>query len=1265
MRILVSTWLGLAATLWTLDAAAWTESDDFDAPAEDGGGGGLSFTGSDAALNLHCGHCHIGAPGRIGAVLSSRPDLARGYAGTDFFRFTVRIEGEHAGLERACDPQADSSCNLNGFALEVTDGRGDGAGQLCTVEPDDGVCPDSFDAVVDLTGGRRVARPRPDTVHDTEWTVFWLPPADPDVEVHVWASVVDGNGGDGTFDVAPSDLFGDDVALTDLTARARATDGGCRAVPGGASAGTSAVLLVAVLLVVLRRRARVVAFLALGACAPDPPPTPAPDETMFDTQVGPLLRETCTGPACHEGPRPAGNLALDSLAGLQARVDAVLPYGPYLDGLLLLKTLTFSEQGSGLRIPHAGVLLPSRNDERFLLLQRWIAAGAPPLEPQSIPTPEVRLQPEEPPTREGEPSPDDVSRFEADVEPSLQTGCTGLHCHSGSGGALWIRKSGDEHASQNLLDVAAFIARGEEPRMSPIVRKLVPAWRGGLTHGGGSIFDSLDEALASPIGQWVTSQVGDPLPDTRSAGEQYFEDEVQPVLVNRGCLFQNCHGVAHFSDLRLDPGVRGSFTRAQTNANYLSAAAQLALGRFPDLSRLVRKPSALDAGGIDHLAFPMFTAADDPDLDVLRAWIGLETEAQEERRGLPAGAIGLVTGVVWVDAPPFAYPVRDPDASTYGSQLMWAPVDVDAEGRVTGLAGAPEELSSDLRAGRDADIRSPTVSYDGARVVFSARFDGEDRLLYSVDLETQDVVRLTEPDPGCLTLDSDPTFTPDGQVVFVSTRACQQTARGQASTHLFAIDGAGGDPVQITFGPFQVYAPTSNIDGKIHFSQWRGLGEQTPLFRVLPDGFEPRDHLGNRVSPEAILLGARPLPDGREVLTRVTPGAAAPVGELMLFSRSFGPPGDDPYRPRSFATTGISGAQQAAPLPDGRMLVARTPARVNALEVEPGAIDLGLYVDTLEGGTLHRGTALVDRAGRWEMWPAVVAARAEPFTPPVSPERGEQSQIVFHSFAVADSLFITNERVPATLDPRVEGIRILEALPVPLGSEADEAHPEPIHRRISEVALESDRSVAVDVPSDRPLRFQSLDASGLALNEALWHQAVRPGATINQNVPPRFFGSFCGGCHGPREQAAALVPPVTVDTVSGASLSVAKLVGPRAVEPDDDILGFREDVWPILEERCAGCHGGEGAGLELGDDPEAAYETLIARHPDDEEDWAWVDTQPGLARRSYMVEVLRGEELDSPRELSAVPHPTVELAEDELTRITLWIDLGASRSSSY
>lgn len=96
------------------------------------------------------------------------------------------------------------------------------------------------------------------------------------------------------------------------------------------------------------------------------------------------------------------------------------------------------------------------------------------------------------------------------------------------------------------------------------------------------------------------------------------------------------------------------------------------------------------------------------------------------------------------------------------------------------------------------DEKTPAFSRDGKRVVFFSNRDGLKWNLYTIDIETREVVRLTHEDVE----DKHPQFTPSGDVVFHSNRASTEvTLEGGEEFYLmnlWKLDPASGALSQIT-----------------------------------------------------------------------------------------------------------------------------------------------------------------------------------------------------------------------------------------------------------------------------------------------------------------------------------------------------------------------------------------------------------------------------------------------------------------------------------
>jgi hypothetical protein len=230
-----------------------------------------------------------------------------------------------------------------------------------------------------------------------------------------------------------------------------------------------------------------------------------------------------------------------------------------------------------------------------------------------------------------------------------------------------------------------------------------------------------------------------------------------------------------------------------------------------------------------------------------------------------------------------------------------------------------------------------------------------------------------------------------------------------------------------------------------------------------------------------------------------------------------------------------------------------------------------------------------------------------------------------------------------------------------------------------EIPPAADGSLAADIPARVPVRVMTLDRRRMAVG-AQQHQwyAVLPGERFPVGIPSASFAARCGGCHGAMDgnRQTVLQPPV--DGVTQASVTLALYEeGDRrrpiealpAVGPELFLLvDFRRDLEPILFSRCIACHSGPAApgGLSLTLSPTRhytdAYESLLEPGPGSAGGYKYVDAAGNLGRRSFLIEKLRGEELEAPRALVAPcpPPGSPQLTEDEIALFTRWVELGAS-----
>ena len=252
-------------------------------------------------------------------------------------------------------------------------------------------------------------------------------------------------------------------------------------------------------------------------------------------------------------------------------------------------------------------------------------------------------------------------------------------------------------------------------------------------------------------------------------------------------------------------------------------------------------------------------------------------------------------------------------------------------------------------------VFDPEPSYDGRKILFSMRRDGEDWYnLYEIGADGQGLVQLTD---GPFN-DVSGVYLPDGRIVFVSDRGGYLEEYHEERTEtLWIMNGDGSGIRQLTFNPGTVFDPTVLADGRILFSLWDTFmlnippadKHETYLMTIRPDGTE-----------EGHFFGAgehRFFDRERHSGVAYTQAGQMPDGAILV-QTEMGPSILDPRRglaplqalwPVFPGTTSVqlggathrvhlspTGSRSTPyPLPDGRFLFSGTL---------PGARDIGVYL---------------------------------------------------------------------------------------------------------------------------------------------------------------------------------------------------------------------------------------------------------------------------------------------------------------------------------
>jgi len=418
-------------------------------------------------------------------------------------------------------------------------------------------------------------------------------------------------------------------------------------------------------------------------------------------------------------------------------------------------------------------------------------------------------------------------------------------------------------------------------------------------------------------------------------------------------------------------------------------------------------------------------------------------------------------------------------------------------------------------------LGAPSVSFDGSTIYFAMAPAGEG--YYHLFAVSADGTGLRQVTAGPFH-DFDPAELPDGRLVFASTRlGTAEEYHGVAAFSLFTCqpDGSGIRP--LTHHIVGDREPRVTADGGLVFVRCDNFLErakvETHIHRTRLDGSCGEIVLGPDREPIAgdrqtaaeagsswlRIYGAgcpTPLPDGRIAAITERGLVVSPERRGRVLTR---------YMPYDISA-----------LPDGRLLAtAHDRLRLCLIDPVRGTVREAVHADDL---ALPGPSPGPRRAGLTsEEIHSVVSLASRP-KPPVRPALHEGS-------TAADSpttgfLYCQNVRATrhtsAEVD-RIRAVRIYEGRPFSLvPTSSIYVHIGTEGRELGTVPIAADGSFFAEVPADRALSLQAVDAEGRpVINELSWIY-VRPGEQ-----------RACVGCHAPSESAP---PRAAVQAVSRSPL---------------------------------------------------------------------------------------------------------------------------------
>jgi len=531
-------------------------------------------------------------------------------------------------------------------------------------------------------------------------------------------------------------------------------------------------------------------------------------------------------------------------------------------------------------------------------------------------------------------------------------------------------------------------------------------------------------------------------------------------------------------------------------------------------------------------------------------------------------------------------------------------------------------------------VRDPQVHYDAGKILFSYRPGGTKYYhLYEINVDGSGLRQLTR---GPFD-DIEPTYLPDGDIVFVSSR-CKRWVQCWL-THvavLYRCGPNGEDIHPISANLEHDNTPWPLPNGQLLYTRWeyvdRSQVDYHHLWAANPDGTGQMVFYGN-MHPGIVMIDAKPIPGSRKVVAVFSPGHGRREHDGVVtvvdpsagpddrrFARSIGAKPDfrDPW---AFSETAFMAARR------GEIVLMDERGRTQTLHALPEA-------DLKSGLECHEPRP-------------VVARPREPVIPPrIAPET-ETGRLV-----LADVYHGRN--VQDVRRGEIRKLLVIEALPKPINftggmDPLTYGGSFTLERILGTIPVEDDGSAHFELPAMRALFFVALDERDMAVKRMQSFLTLRPGEVTG-----------CVGCHEQRNRS--IVP-------DGDLMALRRK--PSRVEPIadcPDVFDFPRDVQPILDRLCVDCHGYEktdrggpydGRVILTGDRGPMfshAYFTMTVRR-------LFSDGR-NLAQSNYAPRSLGSS---SSRILTMLDgsHHDVRATEREKKMLRLWIEVGAPYPGTY
>ncbi len=517
--------------------------------------------------------------------------------------------------------------------------------------------------------------------------------------------------------------------------------------------------------------------------------------------------------------------------------------------------------------------------------------------------------------------------------------------------------------------------------------------------------------------------------------------------------------------------------------------------------------------------------------------------------------------------------------------------------------------------------------------------------------------------------DFDPCFLPDGRIVFISERRggylrCSGAGGRPNPTytmHTMNLDGT--DIMPLSFHETHEWHPSVDNYGMIVYTRWDYVDRDSDIahhiWTCYPDGRDPRSYHGNypdvREMRPWMEMSIRAVPHSHKYVAVSTPHHGQNYGSIVLIDTRLDDDNamsqvkrvtPDVMLPESEIAPGVPGPKHAA----------RYNVKAEVYGT-PWPLSEDYYLCVYDPDGRNYGIYLIDSFGNRELIyrdPAIacldpIPLRPRPRPPVIPPANVPAPDVRTGIIAVMNVYDSAFDWPPAT---KVAALRIVQLFPKATPREFEPnigAGRQSLARGVlGTVPVESDGSACFEAPASVPLYFQALDSRGMAIQSMRSNTYIHPSHTL-----------VCQGCHEHKRRAAS----------PARGLPIALKRKPSSIEPEPDgayPLSYPRLVQPVLDDKCVDCHT-----ARMACDLTASISGK----------WGWSSSFESLSKFGWAKHGGNGSIKENGTSRSppgkvgaqasrlyhilAEGHYDVQLSEEQMRRITLWLDCNTNFFGAY